>query len=69
MNPIILHEWAVMVHDPSPAIGQVVETIYPPAGEPALLEQVLVLKDGTHWRFLLSELRLATALETREFLA
>lgn len=69
MNPNILHEWAIMVHEASPAIGQVIATIYPPDGEPARITQELVLKDGTHWRFLLVELRLATAFEVREFLA
>ena len=69
MNARILHEWAIMVHEPSNVIGQVVETIYPPDGELTRIEQELVLKDGTHWKFLLSELRLATEVETREFLA
>ena len=68
MNASTVHQWAIMVHDPSLAVGQVVETIYPPDGEPARIEQELVLKDGTHWKFLLSELRLATDVETREFL-
>ena len=69
MNASIVHQWAIMVHDPSPAIGQVVETIYPTDGEPTRIEQELVLKDGTHWKFLLTELRLATDAEAREFLA
>jgi hypothetical protein len=68
MNPAILHEWAIMVHDASRTTGQVADTIYPADGDQLRIEQVLVLGDGTRWRFLLVELRLATGAEAQEYL-
>jgi hypothetical protein len=68
VNTMTLHEWAIMVHDDTWTMGQVVETIYPANGNLMRLEQVLVLKDGSHCKFLLTELRRANEAEVREFL-
>ena len=69
MSATTLHEWAIMVHEASGVVGQVVETIYPADGEPTRIEQMLVLTDGTHWKFRLIELRLATESEAHQFLS
>lgn len=62
-----LNAGAIMVHDATRTIGQVVETVRPVDNRLNGFEQVLQLLDGTQQTFRLAELRPANQIEARSF--
>lgn len=63
----ILDAGEIMAHDTTCIVGQVVETIYPPANQPEALEQVLLLPDGSRQNFRFVDLHPANELERRRY--
>ena len=62
-----LNAGAIMVHDATRTIGQVVETLRAENNHLNGFEQVLQLLDGTQQKFSLAELRPANQIEARSF--